>query len=318
MPGVEAATLVDNVPVTLSSSTIGVVPEGQAVAPEPAGQAPLIFTNGIGPGHFATLRIPVIDGRDFTYADDDRGPRVAIVNETLARRFWPGQRAVGQRLRRDNAERDTLEVVGVVADSKYVSVGEQPKSFVYQPLAQAFAPRVTVMVRSADRPASVVAGIRQEVRAIDPGLAVFNVSPLTDAIAVSLLPVRFAGNLLGALGALALLLAAIGIYGVLSFIVRARTREIGVRLAIGAPPGAVAAMVIRQAMAWTAAGVVIGVGLALALTRFLEAFLYNISGTDPWTLAGVTLALAAVAALAASLPAVRASRTDPLKALRAI
>jgi hypothetical protein len=240
------------------------------------------------------------------------------VNETLARRFWPGQRAVGRRLRRDSAERETLEVIGVVADSKYVSVGEQPKSFLYRPLAQAFAPRVTMMVRSGDRPAAVAAAIRQEVRAIDPGLAVFNVSPLADAIAVSLLPVQFAGNLLGALGALALILAAIGIYGVLSFIVRARGREIGVRLAIGAPPGAVAAMVIRQAMTWTGAGVVIGVGLALALTRFLEAFLYNIRGTDPWTLTGVTLALAAVAALAAGLPALRASRTDPLKALRTV
>jgi ABC-type antimicrobial peptide transport system permease subunit len=156
------------------------------------------------------------------------------------------------------------------------------------------------------------------VRALDPGLPVFNVSPLSEAISISLLPARLAGILLGVLGMLALVLAALGIYGVLSYLVRSRTREIGVRVAIGATPRAVAALVVRQAMSWTAAGAVIGVALAAVSTRFLAAFLYGISPADPWTFAGVTLLLLAVACAAAILPAVRASRLDPLVALRTL
>ena len=151
---------------------------------------------------------------------------------------------------------------------------------------------------------------------MDPGLPVFNVVPLSEAISVSLLPARIAGSLLGAVGMLALMLAALGIYGVLSYLVRARTREIGVRVAIGATPRAVATLVVRQAMTWTAAGAVIGIALAAALTRFLASFLYGVSPADPWTFGGVSLLLVLVACAAAIAPAVRASRLDPLVALR--
>jgi ABC-type antimicrobial peptide transport system permease subunit len=173
-----------------------------------------------------------------------------------------------------------------------------------------------MLVRSAETAAATFAAMKQEVRALDAGLSPFNVETLTAAISVSLLPARVAGGLLGALGILALALAALGIYGVLSFLVRARTREIGIRVAIGATPNAVAAMVVRQAMTWTVTGTVIGIGLALVLTRFLEVFLYGISPTDAWTFAGVTLLLALVACAAALVPAWRASRLNPLVALR--
>jgi predicted permease len=319
-PGVLAVNLVDTVPVTLSNSTTYLLRDGD-VAPAQGQQppTPLIYTNGVGPAHFRTLQIAMVAGRDFTYLDDDAAPRVAIVNETLARRFWPGKRAVGQHLRPLDGgpnTRDIVEVVGVVRDSKYVTVGEAPRPFIYRPLAQEYTPRVTILVRSAGPPASVLPAIKQEVRALDPALPILNVEPLTDAISVSLLPARIAGSLLGALGVLALALAALGIYGVLSFLVRARTREIGIRVAIGATPGVVTTMVVRQAMTWTVAGAGVGLVLAFALTRFLEGFLYGISPTDALTFGGVLLLLALVACVAALVPALRASRLDPITALR--
>jgi predicted permease len=278
----------------------------------------MIYVNGVAPGHFATLRLPLVSGRDFTYNDDLDAPRVAIVNELLARRFWPGQDAVGQHVRPlgSTNPRDTMVVIGVARDSKYLTLGEEPRPFLYRPLAQAYTPRVTLMVRSEGGPAAGIDTIRTAVRALDPGLPVFNVSPLADATSVSLLPVRLAGTLLTVLGVFALGLAALGIYGVLSYLVRARTREIGVRVAIGASPTAVTILVVRQAMTWTAVGACIGIGLALAVTRLLSWFLYGVSPADPITFVSVALLLGLVACAAALVPAVRASRVDPLVALR--
>lgn len=202
-------------------------------------------------------------------------------------------------------------------DSKYVTVGEEPRPFLYRPLSQQYTPRITLLVRAAGAPAAVMAMVKQDVRAIDQGLAVFNEGPLTSAIGISLLPARVAGNLLGVLGIFALALAALGIYGVLSFVVRSRTREIGIRVAIGAAPRDVALDVLRQAMKWTASGAAIGIGLSLAVTQLLSSFLYGVSPTDPLTFGGVTLLLSAVAFAAAWAPARRASRQDPTAALRA-
>ena len=318
-PGIESVNLVDTIPVTLSNSTAHMLRDGDAVpAPGQPPPTPQIYVNAAGPGHFKTLKISLLAGRDFTFLDGPAAPGVAIVNETFARRFWPGQDAVGRRLRPLDDARVTVEVIGVVRDSKYVTVGEEPRPFLYRPLAQAYVPRFSLLVRSAGTAASTLSTVREAVRALDPGLPVFNVAPLAEAISVSLLPARIAGNLLGVLGILALVLAALGIYGVLSYLVRARTREIGVRVAIGATPRAVAAMVVRQAMVWTAAGAVIGVALAAVSTRFLTSFLYGVSPADPWTFGGVTLLLVLVACAAAVVPAVRASRLDPLVALRSL
>jgi predicted permease len=319
-PGIESANLVDTVPLTLSNTTAYLLRDGDAAPAR--GQrppTPQVYVNAVGPGHFDTLRIPMIAGRDFGHQDSASAPRVAIVNERLARQFWPGKTAVGQRLRPlDGSDRNTIEVIAVVRDSKYVTVGEEPRAFLYRPLAQQYTPRVAMLVRSLEGKAATAAAMRHDVRALDAGMTLFNVETLTDATSVSLLPARVAGGLLGALGILALALAALGIYGVLSFLVRSRTREIGIRVAVGATPRSVAAMVVRQAMTWTIAGAAIGIGLALVLTRFLESFLYGVSPTDPWTFAGVTLLLALVACVAALAPAVRASRLDPLAALRAL
>jgi predicted permease len=318
--GILSANIVDIVPVTLSNTTDYLLRDGDV--PPAQGQrppTPQAYSNAVGPGHFETLQIPMVAGRDFSDRDGESAPRVAIVNETFARQFWPGKAAIGQRLRPlDGDGTNAMEVIAVVRDSKYVTVGEAPRPFLYRPLAQQYTPRVTMLVRSAETEAATFAAMKQEVRALDAGLSPFNVETLTAAISVSLLPARVAGGLLGALGILALALAALGIYGVLSFLVRARTREIGIRVAIGATPNAVAAMVVRQAMTWTVTGTVIGIGLALVLTRFLEVFLYGISPTDAWTFAGVTLLLALVACAAALVPAWRASRLNPLVALRSL
>jgi putative ABC transport system permease protein len=319
-PGITSVNVVDIVPVTLSNRADFMLRDGDV---EPAqGQrpsTPLVYSNAVGPGHFKTLAIAMVAGRDFTYRDDDAGPRVAIVNETLARRFWPGKDAIGQRLRPLGSganARDIVEVVGVVRDSKYVSVGEDPRPFMYRPLAQAYTPRVTLLVRATGTPASTLATIKEHVRSLDAGLPVFNVATLTDATSVSLLPAQIAGNLLAALGLLAVVLAALGIYGVLSFLVRSRSREIGIRVALGATPREVAAMVVGQAMTWTLAGAAIGLAMAFLLSRFLAGFLYGISPTDPLTFGGVIALIGLVASMAALLPAVRASRLDPLVALR--
>jgi len=281
---------------------------------------PQVYSNGVGPGHFRTLRIPLLAGRDFTEADDDTAPRVAIVNETLAQRFWPGQNAIGQRLRSAGGASNArhIEVVGVVRNSKYVTIGEDARPFLYRPLAQDYTPRLNLLVKAQGPAAGAMATIRREVRALDPGLAVFNAATLVEATSISLLPARVAGGLLAALGMLALALAALGIYAVLSYLVQSRTREIGVRVAIGASPGRVIAMVVRQAAAWTVIGAAIGIVLALLVTRFLTAFLYGISPTDPLTFIGVTAVLALIACVAALVPAVRASRLDPLSALRSL
>ncbi len=319
MPGIASVNAVDIVPVTLSNTSMFMLRDEDA---DPAaGQlpaTPIVHMNAVGPGHFQTLSIPLIAGRDFTYLDDGEAARVGIVNETLARRFWPGGNAIGQRLRPLGSRNaaDTIVVVGVARDSKYVTLGEEPKPFLYRPLAQAYTPRITLMVRSSQGPAVALQTIKQAVRDLDPGLPVFNVAPLSEATAISLLPIRIAGTLLSTLGVFALVLAALGIYGVLSFLVRSRTREIGIRVAIGASPRAVTYLVVRQALAWTLAGAVIGIALAAVSTRFLSSLLYGISPTDPTTFAVVVALLGSVACAAAFLPAVRASRVDPIVALR--
>ena len=317
--GLASATLVDIVPVTLSNQTIDLLYESD---PEPArgerSPRPRAYSNNVGPGHFRTLRIGLLAGRDFSPADSATAPRVTVVNETFARQFWPGESAVGRRLR-PRGETDperVIEVVGVVRDSKYVTVGEENRPFVYLPLSQSYTPRVTVIARSNTTTAEAVAVIRSELRALDEGLALFAVSTMSDATSVSLLPAQVGGMMLATLGGLALILAALGIYGVLSFLVRQRTREIGVRVAIGASPRAVVALIVGQACRWTLIGGAAGILLSLGVTRLLAGVLYGVSPTDPATYGAVALLLSTVAALAGWLVAMRATRVDPLIALR--
>ena len=316
-PGVAAANVVDITPLTLSNNAGFLLRDNDpAPGPNERPAMPMVYLNAIGPGHFKTLSIPLVEGRDFTTFDTETAPAVVIVNETLARRFWPGQPAIGQHLRSTSDGARTMEVIAVARDSKYVTVGEDPRPFAYRPFAQDYSSQMTLLVRAAGAPGTVLPSIVQAVREMDAGLPVFNVATMDDATSVSLLPAKLAGRVLTALGILALALSALGTYGVLSFLVRSRSRELAIRLAIGARPRDIATLVVRHAMTWTGAGTLIGLGLALVVTRFLASFLYGINPTDLWTFVSVPLLIALVAGTAAFLPAWRASRQDPLVTLR--
>jgi predicted permease len=315
-PGVVSFNAVDILPLALSNRANYLLRDGDVVSPETRRPPmPIVYMNGVGPGHFQTLQIPLTAGRDFTDRDTNGAPLVAIVNETLARRFWPGQSAIGRRLRLVG-EGPALEVVGVARDSQYVSIGEETKPFLYQPLAQAYRPQPTVLVRTTGAPVAILPSLKRVVQSLDSGLPVFSVAPMDEATTISLFPAKIAGRLLAALGALALALSALGTFGVLSFLVRSRGRELAIRLAMGAAPRDIALLVVRQALTWTGVGTLVGLSLAFALTRFLASFLYGVNPADPLTFAGVALLIAVVACAAAFVPARRASRQDPCATLR--
>jgi predicted permease len=319
-PGVRAAHVLDIVPLTLSNSTRAFLKEGQAPPPpDRGGDLPVVYANGVTRGHFQTLTIPLLAGRDFTAADVVGRPNVAIVNDTLARQFWPGDSAIGKRVRNwqgGNSFGPWIEVVGVARDSKYVTVGEDPKPFIYVPLAQAYTPSGTVLVKGTVDAQALLPVLRAAVREIDPDLPVFNANTLAAVTGLSLLPVRVAAVAAAGLGVVALVLVAIGIFGVVSYIVRQRTREIGIRMALGAQPGMVVQQLTRQGVRLTIIGLVLGLGLSALATRLLGRLLYGVGASDALSFAAVAVLLVVTVALAAYLPARRATRIDPISTLR--
>ena len=317
-PGVQAATIVDIVPLTLSNRAGVLLKEGEE--PPADGRSPeRVNLNAISRGHFRTLGIALLHGRDFAESDDAKATPVTIVNETLVRRFWPGENAIGKRVRFVQT-RSTfgpwLEIVGVVRDSKYVSVGEAARAFLYRPLAQAYVSTGTLLVKTAAEPESMLSAVRAQVRDLDPDLPLFNTGPLESATNLSLIPVQVAAALAGAVGIVAWVLAAIGIYGVTSYLVRQRTREIGIRLALGARPHEVIRLVTSQGMRWTGVGLAVGLTLSLAASNLLSGLLYGIVPADPVAFIGVTVLLSATSYAACWIPSKGATRTDPLLALR--
>jgi ABC-type antimicrobial peptide transport system permease subunit len=241
---------------------------------------------------------------------------VAIVNETFAKRAWPGAPAVGQRLIRQTPDaRSELLVVGVARDGKYRTLGEAPMAFIYVPHAQQFSDDMALLVRRSGT-ASAVPAVRAALRDLDPGLPIIRAQRLADAAAIGLVPQRVAATLAGSLGFVGLLLAAIGIYGVTSFGVAQRRREIGLRMALGAPGPQVLWLVLRQGLGLAAMGVAIGLGLGAIAARLLSSFLYGLGANDPLTFVAVAAIFTAIAALATYIPARAALRIDPLKALR--
>jgi hypothetical protein len=252
--------------------------------------------------------------------DSSGSPRVVIVNEAFVRRFWPGQNAIGKRLARGTRTPDRadypLEVIGVARDVKYVTLGEAPTPYVYFPLQQHYAGAVSILLRTTTEPALVAQDLRRTIRALDDTLPIFGVKTMNEHVSVALLPVRVAATLVAALGGIALLLTTLGLYGLVAFTVRHRTKEIGVRVAAGAQTGQLVRFMIRQGMKLTAGGLVIGMAAALGVTRFLEFLLYNVSSTDPVTFVGIACLLLAVAFLGCLLPARKAARISPVVALR--
>jgi predicted permease len=317
-PGIQAATLVDIVPLTLSNQAGVLLKEGQELPTDGRGSGQ-INVNAVSRGHFRTLNIALLLGRDFAEGDRADAEPVAIVNETLARRFWPGESPIGKRVRFVRSRTSFgpwLDVVGVVRDSKYVSVGEDPRAFVYRPIAQAYVSKVTLLAKTTGEPTTMVPAVRAHVRALDPDLPLSNVGPLESATNLSLVPVQIAAMLAGIVGLTALALAAIGIYGVTSYLVRQRTREIGIRLALGAQPREIVRLVTREGMRWTIVGLAIGLTMALAAAQLLSGLLYGITPADPVAFIGVAVLLAVTSYVACLNPAERTSRTDPMIALR--
>ena len=254
-------------------------------------------------------------GRDFAETDSATSPKVMVINEAMAKRFWPDQDALGKRLKLFG-DQDYRQVVGIVGDSKYNSLTEPQRPFMYIPLLQEYSPQVNLHVRTSSDPKAMIAALRGSVQAIDPSLSVLNIETLTDRIHQSLGGERSQATLLGTGGVLALVLAAIGLYGVMSYSVAQRTREIGIRMALGAGRANVMGLVLKQGVALVSAGVALGLGAAFAITRWLASVLFGVGASDPITFIATSGVLLAVALIASYVPARRATKVDPIIALR--
>ena len=312
LPGISSVTWASNLPFWGRKET-GLQIEGQE--PRSKSEAISSVVDTVDLNYFTTFGIPFREGRDFTQQDDDSSQAVAIINDTMAARFWPGQEAVGKRLKLPDGK-DFLTVIGVVKTANYQSLGEPPQSCVYIPLRQNFSDSMILYVRTAGDPSSVLTTVQGEIHAADPDLPVDDIRTGTKVINQALWWAEIGVGMLGAFGMLALALASVGLYGIMAYSVNQRRREIGVRMALGAGQNTVRLFVLRQGMFLVLVGLVVGVFLALLAGHGLSRFLYGVSGADPVSLVGASVVLLFVAFLACYLPARSASQVDPLVALR--
>jgi putative ABC transport system permease protein len=316
LPGVETAALGTNVPLTDDHDRGDVTIEGMQ-APKP-GDYPHPDFHVVSPGYLEALGIPLMRGRSFTSADNETAPHVVMVNSSFARRYWPDGDAVGKRVLFGHPEPDEkwLTVVGVVGDTKLYGLGNPARLEIYAPYRQDATGDMDLVVRSAADPASLTSAIRGAIAAVDRDVPLFGIETMNQLESESLATPRATLVLLGLFSALALVLAAIGIYGVMSYTVALRTHEIGIRMALGAQPDNVMKIILLQGARLALAGVGIGLLAALGLTRLMSSLLYGVSASDPAILAGVALLLTTVALAACYIPARRALRVDPMIALR--
>jgi predicted permease len=325
LPGVESASLARVVPMSGAGRTSSFLIQGQqgpdnvsrseGTGPDVDNQY-TVNTNVIGLKYFSTMGIPLLRGRDFTPQDNEGAPLAAIVNEAFARRYFDGEEALGKRLSFRGAQGPWAEIVGVARDIKYRTLGETPRPSVYVPLLQNHETGMALHVRTIGDPVSVAGAVRREVQALDQNLPVTNLQPMSAVLGSSLFAARMGAVLLAIFGLLALLLAAVGLYGVMSYTVARRTREIGIRMALGAQTGNVLRLVLKEGMVLVGGGVAVGLIVAAAVTRLLVSFLYGVSPLDAATFAAIPLVLALAALLATYLPARRAAKVDPMIALR--
>ena len=313
MPDVVAAGLTDRVPVGIGISTTSVRIEGNVV-PETE-QLPGIDIAKVGPGYFDVFRIPLVAGRAFTGNDDQDAPLVTIVNETFARRYWPGENPIGKRIARGRRG-EWMEVVGVTRDHKVRTLGEDPRPYFHVPFAQSFEPFITAVVRTDGDAAAMVEQTRQLMLMLDSDLVFLEAKTMRENLEIMTFPVRMGAQLLSLFGFLALGLAAVGLYGVIAYVVSQRTHEIGLRMALGAESGDVLKLIVQQGMEIVAVGVLVGLLVAMGMTWLLSSFLYGVSAIDPITFGATSLVLIAVALVANLIPARRAAGVDPLIALR--
>jgi putative ABC transport system permease protein len=315
VPGIEAASFARTLPLGDSSNSNGpILKEGETLAKGSAGR--VIMTNVISPGYFKTMQIPVLEGRDFDDRDVPKSQRVVILNQKMAETLWPGESAVGKRITIGTENRDLWEVVGVVKTGKYRTLAEDAKPFFYYSMGQRRPSPMAMVVRASVDPRSLVGAIRSEVQAIDRRVPLSGVKTMDQHKTYALWAPNMAASFSVAFAVVAILLSAVGLYSVMAYVVSQRTREVGIRMALGANRGDVMKMITRQGMRLAAVGVVIGLLLALALAQVLSSLLIGVSGYDATTFILVPALLSAVALLACYLPARRATKVDPLVALR--
>ncbi len=312
LPGVVSASLSDGVPnAWFGGTTWGHEIEGYT--PRPDEPMDIIY-EVVAPHYFQTMRIALAEGREFSDLDHAQSAPVAIVNETMARRYWPGQSPLGKRLRGGGGK--WITVIGVARDVNHFGARAPARTFMYYPLYQFYDSQMTLVARTVGDPWQALPGVRGVVRELDPTLSVFDETTLATHSGIPLFLDRIVVTFLSALGLLALALAAIGLYGVMSYSVTARTHEIGVRMALGARGLDVLKQMLKEGMVLALIGMAIGLAASFAFTRLMESLLFGVSATDAATFVLVSLLLAAIAALACYLPARRAMKVDPMVALR--
>jgi predicted permease len=305
-PGVLSAAMVDNIP--LANNTV--LPQVTVRSGNRTAQASV---NAVSRGLFQTLGIALLAGRDFAASDDARAESVAVVNETLAQALWPDETPIGKHLEHSGR---SIEIIGMVRDSKYVSLQESPRPFIYRPVAALAIASPTFLIKGTGDTAALLAFVRARLTELDPDLVAYNLMPLDDRLGLGLIVNRAAATVSGALGLLGIALGSFGLYGTMSFLVALRRREIGVRLALGAPRRSVMTLIAKRGMAWAGIGVLLGLVTAWIAALGLNRFLSGVSASDPLAFAVAPLVLAATAYLACHVPARRAARLDPLDALR--
>ena len=316
LPGVQSASLASYVPMGVFPSSRQVSIEGR---PTPSGyQAPSVLSNSVDPPYFETMRISLLLGRIFTDSDSETAPRVAIINQTMAARFWPREDPIGKRFSADGDAGPFMEIVGVSANGKYKTVSEDAEPFFYVPLAQSFASKLTLQVRTLGPPEQLVAPVKERIAQLAPDVAIVDIETMNQLLAGAFgyFAFRLAATFAAALGVIGLILAVVGVYGVVSFAASQRTHEMGIRTALGASSRDILNLIWLQGVRLVIAGVAIGAAVAWALTRAMTRLLAEISASDPVTYITVAIILAAVALLACYIPARRAMKVDPMIALR--
>jgi len=312
LPGAQSVGLISTLPFSGNETDTDFLIEGRP-APPP-NQEPTAWFNLVSPEYFKTMELPVIKGRSFTALDNEKSPLVVIISETMARRYFPNEEPLGKRIGRGPDR--WREIVGVVRDVKHFGLDADTPPTMYMPVRQVPGRAMTLVVRTNGDPLSLAPSLRAQVWAGDRNLAIANFGTMKDLVSASIIQQRFILLLLACFAGLALLLAAVGIYGVMSYAVTQRTHEIGIRMALGASMGDVLKLIVRNGIALTLIGVAIGLALAFALTRLMTSLLFGVTPTDALTFAMVSGGLVLVALVACFIPARRATKVDPLVALR--
>ena len=316
LPGVQSVSYAYSVPFGYYNSAEYVQAEGHPVDKEK--RLPAASYNVVGPEYFDTLKVPIVRGRGFKVQDDEKAPWVAVVNQFMANRLWPGEDPIGKRFKPQGSKGQWLEVVGVARDGKYNFIFEDKPMYYYTPLAQQYRALRVIHIRTAGTPESLAPLVQKEIRSLNPYLPVYDVRSMTEMLhgGNGFFLLNMGALFGGALGLLGLVLALVGIYGVVSYSANQRTQEIGVRMALGAQRTDILRLVVGQGLALVATGIVLGLGAAFGVSRLMGNMLFGISSTDVPTFAAVPIVLGSMALIASYVPAFRATRIDPIAALR--